>query len=97
MCSWCVAENKSPLASHSMRARLSGMADPIKTAKTIFDTFLSKADPVAIQDMATIGESQAQISGRIGGKVGGPARAKKLSPAHRKSIAKLAAKKRWEK
>lgn len=33
--------------------------------------------------------------GRLGGKKGGPARAKKLSPQKRKAIAKLAAKVRW--
>ncbi|ULA62159.1 MAG: hypothetical protein LZF86_10018 [Nitrospira sp.] len=34
--------------------------------------------------------------GRLGGKKGGPARAKKLSPQKRKAIARLAAKVRWE-
>jgi hypothetical protein len=33
--------------------------------------------------------------GRLGGRKGGPARAKKLSPHKRKAIAKLAAKVRW--
>jgi hypothetical protein len=33
--------------------------------------------------------------GRLGGKKGGPARAKKLSAARRKEIAKSAAKARW--
>jgi hypothetical protein len=35
--------------------------------------------------------------GRLGGKVGGKARAAKLSPAKRKAIAKKAAAKRWGK
>lgn len=35
--------------------------------------------------------------GRLGGKKGGPARAKKLSEARRKAIAKKAAKARWAK
>ncbi len=35
--------------------------------------------------------------GRLGGKKGGPARAKKLSPKRRNKIAKRAAKSRWRK
>jgi hypothetical protein len=33
--------------------------------------------------------------GRLGGKKGGPARAKKLTPEQRREIARKAAKKRW--
>jgi hypothetical protein len=35
--------------------------------------------------------------GGLGGKKGGPARAKKLSPERRKEIARKAAKARWDK
>lgn len=35
--------------------------------------------------------------GRLGGKKGGPARAKKLSPERRREIAKKAAEARWKK
>lgn len=35
--------------------------------------------------------------GRLGGKKGGPARAKKLSPERRREIARKAARARWEK
>jgi hypothetical protein len=35
--------------------------------------------------------------GKLGGKKGGPARAKKLSPEQRKVIAEKAARARWEK
>lgn len=34
--------------------------------------------------------------GKLGGKKGGPARAKKLTPERRSEIAREAAKKRWE-
>ena len=44
------------------------------------------------------GKNQAAVAlGRLGGKKGGKARAEKLSPARRKQIAKVAAKKRWGK
>ena len=39
----------------------------------------------------------AVLLGRLGGKKGGPARAKKLSAARRKAIARKAALKRWAK
>ena len=44
------------------------------------------------------GKNPAAVAlGRLGGKKGGTARAAKLSPAKRKSIAKKAAAKRWGK
>lgn len=43
-------------------------------------------------------KNKAAVSlGRKGGKVGGPARAAKLSPARRSEIAKKAATSRWKK
>lgn len=42
------------------------------------------------------GKNPAAIAlGKLGGKIGGKARAAKLSPAKRKAIAKKAARKRW--
>lgn len=38
----------------------------------------------------------AEALGKLGGAKGGAARAKKLSPARRRAIAKAAAKTRWE-
>ena len=44
------------------------------------------------------GKNPAAVAlGRLGGKVGGPARAKALSARRRSAIAKKAAKARWEK
>jgi hypothetical protein len=40
---------------------------------------------------------QRQEQGRLGGSIGGPARAKKLSKAERKDIAQKAAEARWGK
>jgi hypothetical protein len=43
-----------------------------------------------------VGKNPAAVAlGRLGGAKGGKARAKKLSPARRKAIAKKAAAKRW--
>lgn len=41
-------------------------------------------------------ESKRSVANRIGGKVGGAARAKALSPSRRKEIAVIANKARWE-
>ena len=73
-----------------------GMADPIKTAKGIFDQFLSKADPASMPDYdPNAKDQQAQAAGRKGGRQGGIARAASLSPAKRRKIAKKAARTRW--
>ena len=59
----------------------------------------------AIVEAATEGEPEPQDTGknpaavalgRLGGKKGGPARAKKLTPEQRREIAKKAARARWE-
>jgi hypothetical protein len=42
-------------------------------------------------------ETPAQTNGRVGGLKGGNARAKKLSAAERSTIARKAARARWEK
>jgi hypothetical protein len=51
------------------------MADPIKTAKRIFDKFLSKADPIAMPDYQqdTV-DLQAQAASAKGSRQGGFAR-----------------------
>lgn len=64
------------------------MANPIKTAKNIFDHFLSKVDPEAVGPA----EAQIQVANPY---AGGKARAVNLSPKRRKQIAKKAAKARW--
>jgi hypothetical protein len=67
------------------------MANAIKTAKQMFDQFLSKHDPDAVP---TIGEPEATI-GELASK-GGHARAANLTPAKRHQIAKKAARTRWK-
>jgi len=73
------------------------MADPIKTAKRMFDDFLSKADPEAMPDYHPDAvDLQAQAAGAKGAKQGGLARAANLTPKKRRQIAKLAARARWK-
>lgn len=48
------------------------------------------------QEAASPAKNPAAVAlGRLGGKKGGPARAKKLSPKRRAQIARKAARKRW--
>lgn len=73
------------------------MADPIKTAKKIFERFLSKADPVSMPGYdPDEKDPEAQRAGRKGGFKGGKARAATLSQAQRKMIARRAARTRWK-
>jgi hypothetical protein len=72
------------------------MADPIKTAKKIFDQFLSRADPASMPNYdPRAKDSQAQAAGRMGGIKGAVARTRALSRQKRRSIAQRAAKVRW--
>jgi len=52
-------------------------------------------DGTPLEDPNAGKNPSAVALGRLGGKKGGEARAKKLSPAKRKAIAKKAAKARW--
>ncbi len=75
------------------------MADPIKTAKHIFDQFLAKADPqasVGQSDVSTVSVYMAQI-GKRGGKIGGKRRMDRLTVRQRKALARKAAQARWSK
>jgi hypothetical protein len=65
--------------------------DPAQLAKQVFDIAIGEAED-------TVSESKRNPSKRqVGGKMGGKARAKKLSPAERKAIAQKAAAGRWHK
>lgn len=55
-------------------------------------------DPPAIQpikEFSPLKNPAAVALGKLGGKKGGPARAKKLSPERRQEIARKAARARW--
>jgi hypothetical protein len=74
------------------------MADPIKTAKRMFDEFLSKADPASVPDYDPNAiDLEAQAAGSKGARQGGLARASRLTPKKRRQIAKRAATARWKK
>jgi len=72
--------------------------DPIEVAKDVFDQFLSIADPESVQPKEPEPKDPKRVAaGKVGGKVGGPARAASLTPRKRKQIAKKAATSRWGK
>lgn len=64
--------------------------DPNQLAKMIVD--LTTGNPIVEEP-----ESVKQKAGRLGGLKGGEARAKALTPAKRKAIARKAAQARWGK
>jgi hypothetical protein len=75
-------------------------ADPNLFAKRHFDKLLEKLDPEAVAEQQQESQGKdlkAVEAGRKGGKKGGPARAKSLSPRRRKQIATKASRARWEK
>lgn len=74
-----------------MERRLKRPRDPIARAKLIGDIATGQ-----VEDRIEDGKDPAAVRrGKLGGKVGGGARAKKLSHEQRKKIALAAAKKRW--
>jgi hypothetical protein len=80
------------VSNHRKRPR-----DPLQLAKLIGDIATGQ-----VEDRAPTPEEQGKNSaavarGHAGGIKGGAARAKSLSPAQRKKIAKRAAQKRWHK
>jgi len=72
------------------------MGNPVKTAKEMFDSFLSKHDPASVSKPQTRGP-QAQAAASALAAKGGVARAASLTPKKRRQIAKAAAKARWKK
>jgi hypothetical protein len=61
--------------------------DPILLAKRVFDH-------IEFRDKAPKNPAAVAL-GKLGGKVGGPARAASLTPARRSEIARKAAERRW--
>lgn len=71
--------------------------DEAQSAVRVMETIAAKHEepeepPVEITDEM---RAAAAAFGRIGGKIGGPARAAKLSSDQRKAIARKAARTRW--
>lgn len=73
------------------------LPDPVEVAFGAIQR-LGGGEPAAPADPPADGKNPAAVAlGRLGGLKGGAARAKKLSPAKRRAIAKKAAAARWEK
>ena len=72
-----------------------GPKDPNELAKSIVEKATSEDQPE--EEAEDIGDKNpaAVALGRLGGKKGGPARAKRLSKKRRSEIAKRAAQARW--
>lgn len=84
----------SPARCHSrvMLERSKRPRDPNQLAKFIVDASTGNLPPAPPEPPKN---PNAVALGKLGGAKGGPARAKKLSAAKRKAIAKKAAAKRW--
>lgn len=66
--------------------------DPVEAAHDAVARLTGQDEPTD----AELRSKAAAILGSLGGKKGGPARAKSLTPERRKAIAKKAAKARWK-
>ena len=77
-----------------MPKRSSKPKDTQQLARSVLDAVAPDAEP---KTPAKKKNPAAVALGRLGGMKGGKARAKSLSPAKRKAIAKKAAAKRWAK
>jgi hypothetical protein len=73
--------------------------DPILHAKRVLDHIIAKYDPEAAPEVPPEpAKNPAAVAlGKLGGRKGGLTRARNLSPAKRKAIARKAAKARWSK
>ncbi len=80
----------------SKKRRRKKSEDEVQSAVRVMETIAEKseadAEPVITDEM----RAAAAAFGRIGGKIGGPARAAKLSAKKRAEIAKKAAAARWK-
>lgn len=71
--------------------------DEIQAARRVLDTIIERTEEPEEPPLEVTPEMRAAAAafGRIGGKIGGPARAAALSPKKRSEIAKKAAAARW--
>jgi hypothetical protein len=79
-----------------MSTRSSKDRDYVVAARKVVERAIGEnLDSTPLEDPDADKNPHAVALGRLGGQKGGYARAKKLSPARRKQIAKNAARKRW--
>ena len=75
-----------------------GPKDLNELAKSIVDRATGEGEEHADEEPEMKGKNPAAVAlGKLGGKKGGPARAKKLSQQRRREIAQKAADARWRK
>jgi len=90
------AQARQPRRGHLDANQLAASIVAEATDETTTDTDAPEEE--AEEAPSDDGKNPAAVAlGRLGGKVGGPARAKALSARRRTAIAKKAAKARWEK
>ena len=70
--------------------------DEVQAAVRVMDTIAAKSEEEAPVEITDAMRAAAAAFGRMGGKIGGPARAANLSAAKRSEIAKKAAAARWK-
>ena len=66
--------------------------DPAELAKQVFDIAIGEVEDTVSEKMKS-----ENMKGQAGGRVGGAARAAKLTPEERAEIARIAASARWKK
>ena len=86
-----------PKGSSKKRKREDSSQAASRILKTIIEKTEADAPPDEPVEITPEMRAAAAAFGRIGGKIGGPARAAKLSPKKRSEIAKAAARARWRK
>ena len=72
-------------------------ACPLCKSPTTLEELLPLPSDVDLADVPRAKNIYAAALGQLGGRKGGPARAKKLSAARRREIARKAARARWKK
>jgi len=80
-----------------MPKRSSKQKDTQQLARHVLDSVVPDAEPTDEAPVEDEKNPAAVALGRLGGKKGGPARAKKLTKEQRSAIAKKAAQARWKK
>lgn len=81
-----------------MPKRSSTKKDENELAKSLIDEIIAETENEDTIEMTRLVKNPAAVAlGRLGGLIGGKARAEKLTPERRREIAKAAAAKRWKK
>lgn len=85
------------MPKRSSKGRKKPQPDPQQIARTVLDEVAPDAEDTPIRKDEPEKNPAAVALGRLGGKKGGPSRAKKLTKKRKSEIAKKAAASRWSK